>query len=939
MPAKKTVIALDIETTGLNPEQDEVIEIGLVRYHGDREEARWSSFVHPGCRIPPAITQLTGINDAMVSGAPKFREVLPLVREFVGQGTVLGHNIAFDLAFFRSSRIFRDLDCIDTLELASALLPRAPRYNLGALCAFLKIPLAATHRALDDALAAYGLYQRLMELAATLPMDFLAEMVRFGQQVVWGGGQALEDLYGRRLKEEGALVKIPGIRFPVLEPGPRYVQGAAPAALAPREEPEPLDPEEISGLLDSGGPFAESFPGYERRPQQMEMAAAVAKAFSESTHWMIEAGTGTGKSLAYLIPAAAWSIRNGHRVVISTNTINLQDQLLQKDIPALIDTLGWQVRAAVLKGRSNYICPRKFDAVRRRGPETAEEMRVLAKAILWLRETETGDRSEINLNGPSERAVWAQLSAEDELCSPESCTFFRRHSCPFLRARQAAEEANILIVNHALLVADMASEHRVLPEYRYLVVDEGHQLEAAATDGLSFRCSRSDLERSLREMGTTRSGWLGTLAAQARKPSSAKERTGFILSRAAELAAGVDAALRSASVFFDVLDSFIRGQTEDRTAEYTLQYRIVPAVRVQPGWSEVEEGWENLRLALADAARLASALGEKIRLEEEEDENGEAAELSLLLTGWARRMEATVEAIHKLVVKSDSQTIHWIEVPRESEKKTLYSAPLLVGPLIEKYLWHAKESVVLTSATLTAAGEFDYLRDRLQADEAETLVVGSPFDYENSTLLYQVNDIPEPGETRAYQNALNRSLVELCAATRGRALVLFTSYTQLRQTSQAIVGPLSRKGIAVYEQGEGASRNALLETFRTAEQAVLLGTRSFWEGVDVPGQALSVLVIAKLPFDVPSDPIVAARSETFEQPFNQYSLPEAILRFRQGFGRLIRTKTDRGVVVIFDRRVMTKSYGRAFIDSLPDCAKEQGSAAALPARAARWLGA
>jgi DNA polymerase-3 subunit epsilon/ATP-dependent DNA helicase DinG len=201
-----------------------------------------------------------------------------------------------------------------------------------------------------------------------------------------------------------------------------------------------------------------------------------------------------------------------------------------------------------------------------------------------------------------------------------------------------------------------------------------------------------------------------------------------------------------------------------------------------------------------------------------------------------------------------------------------------------------------------------------------------------------VNDIPEPGDMRAYQYALNHALVDLCKATRGRALVLFTSYTQLKQTSQAVSGPLAREGIVVYEQGEGASRNALLETFRNAKQAVLLGTRSFWEGVDVPGPALSVLVIAKLPFDVPSDPIVAARAETFEDPFFQFSLPEAILRFRQGFGRLIRTKTDRGIAVVFDRRVLTKSYGRAFVDSLPECTREQGSLAALPARAARWLG-
>lgn len=942
MSAKKIIVSLDIETTGLNPERDAMIEVGLIRYHGDREDARWSSFVHPGCRIPPVITQLTGITDAMVSDAPAIKDLLPQIREFIGNEPVLGHNVAFDIAFFKKYRLLVDQDTVDTLELASALLPRAPRYNLGALCAHLGIPVSPTHRALDDALAAYELYRRLVEIAHGMPTSFLAEMVRFGQDVEWGGGSVLEEAYGARLKEEGALVKTPGIRFPIFEPEPLLARrddagAAAIKKLVPREEMEALNPEEMAALLDTHGPFGGHFPGYERRTQQMEMTAAVTRAFSQSSHLMVEAGTGTGKSLAYLIPAVHWALRNGERVVISTNTINLQDQLLQKDFPDLIRILNLDARAAVLKGRSNYICPRKFDALRRRGPENADEMRVLAKTLLWLTETTSGDRSEINLNGPAERSIWAQLSAEDELCSPEGCYLFRKNSCPFLRARQAAEYAHVLIVNHALLVADLAAENRVLPEYHYLVVDEGHQLEAAATDGLSFRCAWMDLERSLHELGNTRSGWLGMLLSRARKKDVEKDSAAFIRARVDDLLAAIESALRTGRTFFTSIDQFVLNQIESPPKEYTLQFRLIPAVRTQPGWEDVEETWENMRLAFSEAARITAALGERIRGEETDDEEN-PNELSLLLAGWAWRMEQTVESIHQIIAKPNPQMIQWVEIPRDRDVRTLFSAPLHVGPLVERYLWHTKHSVVLTSATLTAAGEFDYLRERLNADEADTLVVGSPFDFENSALLYLVTDIPEPGDTRAYQHALNRALTELCKATRGRALVLFTSYSQLRQTAQIIEGPLAREGIVVYEQGEGASRHALLETFKAAEQAVLLGTRSFWEGVDVPGQALSVLALTKLPFDVPSDPIVAARGETFEDPFNQYSLPEAILRFRQGFGRLIRTKTDRGVAVIFDRRIMTKAYGRSFIESLPECTREQGSLAALPARAARWLG-
>jgi len=256
---------------------------------------------------------------------------------------------------------------------------------------------------------------------------------------------------------------------------------------------------------------------------------------------------------------------------------------------------------------------------------------------------------------------------------------------------------------------------------------------------------------------------------------------------------------------------------------------------------------------------------------------------------------------------------------------------------MEKYLWHEKASVILTSATLTTNGEFDYLRRRLNAQDADELTVGSPFDYENAALIYIATDVPEPTYNNGHQKAVENALVNLAKATGGRMLALFTSYAQLQKTAQAIESPLARADIAVFEQGEGASASSLLDNFKETERAVLLGTRAFWEGVDVPGEALSVLAIAKLPFDVPSDPIIAARAETFDDPFNEYSLPEAILRFRQGFGRLIRTQTDRGIVVILDKRILTKRYGRYFIDSLPTCQVVESSMFNLPMHAKRWL--
>ena len=302
-----------------------------------------------------------------------------------------------------------------------------------------------------------------------------------------------------------------------------------------------------------------------------------------------------------------------------------------------------------------------------------------------------------------------------------------------------------------------------------------------------------------------------------------------------------------------------------------------------------------------------------------------------------RRLSEAQSMVGSLIFEPVADYVYWVDVNPNNDRIAMNAAPIRVGPLVEKYLWHEKRCVILTSATLTTHGVFEYIRSILSADEADELALGSPLDYESAALLFIANDISEPNAPD-YQHQLDKTLVQLCKASGGRALVLFTSYAQLKRTSKSISSPLANEDITVYEQGEGASPNALLESFRSNQRAILLGTRSFWEGVDIPGEALSVVVIAKLPFAVPTDPLVAARAETFEDPFNEYHLPEAILRFRQGFGRLIRTQSDRGVVVILDRRVLTKAYGKSFIESLPQCTVRVGSMNELPNAASKWLG-
>jgi len=778
---------------------------------------------------------------------------------------------------------------------------------------------------------------KLYEEAQHMPLDLLAEIVRLGDNVPnWDGyglffealrARSKEKMSGRRARRGGL-----GPLF-----GERPVRQADP--LLPIPNPVPLDVEEVASILEYGGAFSKYFSHFEQRPEQVEMLRAITDGISNGQHLLAEAGTGVGKSFAYLIPAALWAHQNGQRVVISTNTINLQDQLINKDIPDLQQALDLDIRATVLKGRANYLCPRRVEILRRRGPETSEEIRVLAKVLVWLEGSSSGDRSEINLNGPIEREIWTKLSAADDLCTAENCLKHTGGRCPFYQAKQAAQSAHLIIVNHALLLADIATGNRVIPEYDHLIVDEAHHMESATTNALGFRARQYDFIRFIRELGSKNSGVLGRFINLLHDSVSPSEFAAVdnLVGRATDHAFQMENLAKN---FFQTIEQFLADQREGRAiGNYGQQVRILPATRVQPAWMEVEVSWEDAqRIIKALLTTLEQIAQAAVELSEAGFDDMEALEdVYGSLTSVYRRIGEVFESLEALVFTPQDDMIYWVEVPANGRNVSLQAAPLHIGPLMEKHIWHEKEAVILTSATMTTAGEFDYIRGRLFATDAYDLSLGSPFDYENSTMLYVPNNIPEPGDRHGHQRAITNSLIQLCKATGGRTLVLFTSYAQLKKTSQAIGPALADNGIMIYEQGEGASPHALLESFKNADRAVLLGTRSFWEGVDVPGEALSVLVIVKLPFDVPSDPVISARSETFEDPFHQYALPEAILRFRQGFGRLIRAESDRGVVVILDRRVLTKRYGQMFIGSLPQCTQRVGSIQDLPREAVSWL--
>jgi ATP-dependent DNA helicase DinG len=927
----RTYVVVDVETTGLDPDRDAIIEVAAVSLQNGAVIDEFSSLVQPHQEIPPYITQMTGITDEMVADAPTMYALRARLKRILGDHILVGHNVGFDLGFLRAERLGIGQHRLDTVTLASILLPDAGRYNLEALVYQLQLPgndSRQDHRALADARQTAALFQTLQERAVQLEVAQLEEIIQAGRTMSWPETLFFEDVLA--VKIQAGAGRKPGTRLARLFDPPR-LQGRP---LTPKEKTEPLDITTIAGMIKPGGNLSRSFPGFEYRPQQVEMLRAVAQALNQGEHLLVEAGTGTGKSIGYLLPAAFWAYQNDRCVVVSTNTINLQDQLLNKDLPELQRILPFELQASVRKGRSNYLCTRLFQQMRHSGPNNADEMTLYARILNWLPGSESGDVNEFSLRTPGEQMAWAKLSG-DNGCTAEHCA---TENCPLHLARQRAERAHILIVNHALLLSDVANENHILPAFRDLIIDEGHHLEAAVTDGLSFRADRRYFEAILEEVTRPRAGLLADM--QSRVVASVPQAESVIAPFIEEMRREAQAADLRLDDFSTTLGYFVQGQVRGRS-QFAQQIRLVERQREDPDFELVREAWGNvnphLKPVIKGFEKLASTVADIMATAD--IENGEDLRLALASNG--RSLRDLCVQLDELLLNPSEKMIYWIESFKD--RLSLHAAPLHVGPLVETHIFESKESVVITSATLRTAGagsdkpSFDYVRGRLHAREVNELAVGSPFDYKNATLLYLPTDMPEPNQP-GYQRYLEEAIVDVATALGGRTLVLFTAYGQLTQTARAIESQLAAVDIVTLAQGGGASRQQLLNQFRQpGSRAVLLGTRSFWEGVDVPGPALQAVLIAKLPFDVPSDPIFAARSETFDNSFYEYSIPEAILRFRQGFGRLIRRIDDEGVVAILDKRVLSKRYGHAFIEALPECMVLRQRIGRLGELTLRWL--
>ena len=905
-------VALDLETTGLDPARDRVIEVGAVAFTPDRTLGTLERLVDPQRPLPDAVARLTGINPADLRGAASAESAVTELINFIGGRQPVGHGARMDVEFLVASGLWDGgSDILDTLDVARILMPAAPSHSLPLLATELGFSQPRPHRALDDADATRQLLLRLREDAAALDEGLKESMLALVAPYGW----ALARFFAEALTAPNPLTP------PVPPAGRRatFLRADSPAP--------PDDPHEMAALLGPEGALAGTLPGYEHRESQLQMLLAVAQIQARGGTLVVEAGTGTGKSLAYLLPSIARAVRHSERVVVSTHTHTLQEQLMSKDLPGL-SQLPWTFKACLLKGRSNYISLRRWRRYLAEPCEAADELRFKLKILVWLHTTESGDRSELRLQG-REEVMWTHIASDPLDCVGVRCT---AEDCYVHRARAEAEASDLVVVNHALLLADAEVGGGLLPEYDHLVIDEAHHLEESATQGLRQEVDGPGLESLLERLATrsatsdSTAGLLVELRSQPRLGSSTAD-----LDSAIRLAT---AARSRVSDMFAIATDFV-GRHLGNGDRREDSLRLTPQLREQAGWEDVRLAGENTATALAalEAALRSAVSDAREWLGGDEPDQG-VRELEII----RGRLQGALVLIGEALTDPHFNRVYWFMQAARDDSVVLRSAPLNVGALLRDRVYAERRSCVFTSATLTVGGTFDYFRSRVGLSEnVEELVVASPFDFYHQALVCLPSDFPLP-EDEDFDHAVEAVVAETARRVGGRTLVLFTSHRQLRDIHTALKHRVDLDELLILGQGIDGQRRQLLKSFQENDRTLLLGTSTFWEGIDVPGDRLSCVIVVRLPFSVPTEPVFAARAEQLRDSFSQLALPQAALRLKQGFGRLIRSSTDRGAVVILDHRILGRDYGRAFLEVLPPASRFVGPALEIPDQVTTWLG-
>jgi ATP-dependent DNA helicase DinG len=915
-------VVVDLETTGNVPKKgDRIIQLGMVVVENGKIVNRFSSFFNPDRTIPPFVQQLTNINEQMVENAPSFAEKAAEIVDMLQQSYFVAHNVSFDLPFLQEELQMAGLPLftgptIDTVELARIVLPTAESYKLGDLAKLLDITHDHPHQADSDAEVTAKLLLKLFDRLRQLPLMTLQQLKRLSPYLKSDLHSLLDGIIMEKmttLANEPPHIFYRGIALKKPEPMPEKDKDSHPPA---------------SFTAFYAGPQWLPLDHYEKRDGQWEMMKLVYEALDAPQHALIEAGTGIGKSLAYLIPSAFFAYEQQKRVVISTHTLQLQQQLLERDIPLLNKIVPFPLRVAVLKGKRNYLSVDKFIAFLREPHPTYDMVLLKCQLLVWLMQTETGDIDELNISSGA-RLYWPSLCIDDE-DSASKYNFF-------LRAKQRAEEAHIVITNHAFLLHDLISSTPLLPAHDHMIIDEAHHLEEVASHYFGQQVDYVSIRLLLTKIG--KAGENGSLAKLMKLFAEQHWHAEDAFLRCEHL-------LQEMQFECDELFRLLRRYALERKTARSgrCRYRFAPEKEGGRQWSAVKELCWRIRGHMAELAEKTKRLQSICNVQTPSPKPASSYSYFSDVSALQQR----IDTLFDLLESDDPMVVRWIEAEEKgaANATALYSQPIQLDEFFAERLFMVKKSVVLTSATLTVDGSFAYMVSRLGLSDFYPLcrAIPSPFSYKEQAVLMIPTDLPAISSTalEKYAEAVADGVGRIARKIKGKMLVLFNSYELLKLTAAAMKMEERNEDFVLIAQGvQSGSAAKLTRTFQQFDHAILFGTSNFWEGVDLPGDELTIVVIVRLPFAPPDDPVMEAKSEHIRavggDPFYELSLPEAILRFKQGFGRLIRTEKDKGAVFVFDRRLTTASYGKYFLNSLPSLGICEDSLDRLLQKLETWL--
>jgi predicted DnaQ family exonuclease/DinG family helicase len=914
-------LSLDLETTGLDFRLDSIIEIGMVRMAQGNIEDTFEQLVNPEIPVPSTITQITGIKTADLADQPLIEQLLPEILEFIDDQWLIAHNASFDFDFLnqairKMSPRFPQLKpdrIIDTLILSRLLLPWLPNHRLSTIAESLGIQPRTEHRALSDAETAAHIFLELINRSCALQIeqiDIISQLLHASKDGLRLFFKAVESYIMKSGSRE-----MPSVGMPV-------------NIIGKVGQPASVNSDELSDIktfFSKSGALAKHYNDYEQRIPQLKMAEAVMQTLNRQEILMAEAGTGVGKTMAYLYPAVIWSLANSNRqMVIATHTKTLQDQIFTREIP-LLQSICPEFSAVLLKGRSNYLCLRRFMQLLTQSLErlSQSQRERLLPLIIWADLTVTGDIEEnAGFHRESNRSLWGQVNCEPGHCQGNQCAFFG--DCYLQSIRKASRFASLVVINHALLFSSLMQPRSIIGEVESLIIDEAHQIERIAAQHLGLVLSQGVFRDAVQWLYQSKPEEVGVLVVL----KHYLEARYAELPNIREISTQIDmlieltfTLLQEANHFFQNLNTFTDSRLRDNPGQSRIRLRQPSELHRALG-IVFGQLLNVVRVLSENLQRLVTLLS-PLRLEEE----SALENLDQEIATATDRLNLLENTVNHFQTADYQDHIVWIEknIYQEHPDPVLHSVPLDIGKILANKLFSLTQRCILTSATLTVAEKFDYILNRLglnliDTDRIITGIFGSPFHYQDQALFLVPTFIPYP-KADSYTYRVGQFIESILKIHERGTLILFTSHQMLKQVYEQIQPGLQSRGIRVLAQGVSGSRSSILKGFIEERRSVLLGTSSFWEGVDVPGNALEILVITRIPFDVPTEPLIEARMEEAEKRFGSgffnYAVPEAVVRFRQGFGRLIRTASDRGVVLLLDQRAVKSKYGFLFLSSLP----------------------